>query len=262
MKPSKTYSRIRFTTSGTGPLLLFVPGLGLNTRIFDEVVARLAPKHRCLCLEFSGSVPPKEAQNCSIESLAQEVHQFLQHRNCVPHAVVGHSLGGFVAMHLSLISPSDVPNLILISSAAHGDPSLYTLFLPPNITSAQAVLEHNMSMCVAEPFRQSLAFDRAVQKQRHHSGSGKCFVPLLRASTQFNLVTRLPEIKSRTLIIWGKEDSLATADQTQLLARGISNAKTVYLENVAHLPQIEAPDPTAEAITRFLTSSTVQQQRY
>ncbi|MBN2341439.1 MAG: alpha/beta hydrolase [Deltaproteobacteria bacterium] len=247
-----TIERIVHTDTGEGPMLLFIPGLGLNTRIFTPMVTLLKQQFRCVCIEFSGPVPPGEARNCSIESLAAEVNTFLRRRQFNPHCVIGHSLGGFIAMRMTLAAPDLVPRMVLLASAALGDSSLVTRFMPNRLTHPNDRLQQNIAMCVSPNFASGELFSAVVSDQLHHSGSGRCFVPLLRAATRFDIRRDLPRIAGPTLIICGEADPIAPIAQSELLLQHIPGARLVCLPKVAHLPQVEAPTQTADAVIDFL----------
>jgi pimeloyl-ACP methyl ester carboxylesterase len=251
----QTYSRINSRITGTGPSLVLLPGLGLNLHIFDDLVAILEKQYQCVCLDFSGNVPISESNTCSIRSVALEIHTWLQQNKIVPESVIGHSLGGFIAMELALAVPDIVPTLVLISSTARGDDSLLELFIPPKPLPARKMLTRNMELSVYKPFRRTPAFKQAVANQAKYPGNGKCFMPLLRAATTFNIGNALRDIECPTLILCGRQDAVVSPALANSLLGGIPRNMMICLEKVGHLPQLEAPEQTAVGIQSFLRRS-------
>jgi pimeloyl-ACP methyl ester carboxylesterase len=250
-----TYSRINSRVRGTGPALLLLPGLGLNLHIFDPLVTILEKQYQCVCIDFSGDVPMPEANTCSIRSLALEIHTWLQEKEIAPDCVIGHSLGGFIAMELALAAPDIVPALVLISSTSRGDDSLLELFIPPRPLSAKKMLIRNMELSVYKPFRKTPAFKEAVANQSKYPGNGKCFMSLLRAATTFNIGDALREIECPTMILCGRQDTIVSPTRANALLGAIPSNMMICLEKVGHLPQLEAPEQTAVGIQSFLRRS-------
>ena len=61
----------------------------------------------------------------------------------------------------------------------------------------------------------------------------------------------LPEIKTSTLILWGREDALLGVDNVEVFQRELPNSRAVILEGVGHVPMAEAPEESAEAFRAF-----------
>jgi pimeloyl-ACP methyl ester carboxylesterase len=251
----QTYSRINSRITGTGPSLVLLPGLGLNLHIFDDLVAILEKQYQCVCLDFSGDVPTSESRTCSIRSVALEIHTWLQQNDIIPECVIGHSLGGSIAMELALAAPETVPTLVLISSTSRGDDSLLELFIPPKTLPARKMLTRNMELSVYKPFRRTPAFKQAVANQAKYPGNGKCFMPLLRAATTFNIRDALRDIECPTLILCGRQDAIVSPTQANSLLGAIPGNIMICLEKVGHLPQLEAPEQTAVGIQSFIRRS-------
>lgn len=250
-EPTDT-SRIRSKVSGEGSVLLLLPGLGLNVHIFDELVAKLESDYQCICLDFSGDVEGPAARDCSIDSLTEEVRAWLEENDISPHCVIGHSLGGCIGMKLAIQYPDLVSSLVLISTAAQGDASVFELFMPPNLMSQEELLRRNIEMSVSPSFRNTEAFERIIASQSRFPGTGKCFMPVLRSVSTFDITKSLRRIECPTLIIGGREDAMITPQLSAQLAAGIRASIMITFEKVGHLPQVEVPDQTAVGILSFL----------
>lgn len=252
MNDQPDISRIKSRITGQGSPLILLPGLGLNLHIFDALTARLEKEYQCVCLDFSGDVPAAMARDCTIDSITEEVRAWLMANHIEPHCFIGHSLGGFVGMQLATRYPDLVSSLVLMSTAAQGDASLFDLFVPSEMMSPAVLLRRNMEMSVFGNFKDSEAFRDALAMQTEYSGCGKCFMPLLRAATGFNIIDELRRIECPTLIISGREDTIATPNLAAQLASRIRSNVMITFENVGHLPQIEVPTQVSVGIMSFL----------
>ena len=63
---------------------------------------------------------------------------------------------------------------------------------------------------------------------------------------------RLDEVKTPTLIIWGRHDQLIDVSCVDILENGIPNAQSVVFEDVGHVPMIEKPKATGKHHVEFL----------
>ena len=63
---------------------------------------------------------------------------------------------------------------------------------------------------------------------------------------------RLHRVKAPTLIIWGAEDGIVTADYGRAYAAGIRGSQFIVIDDAAHYPHIEQPDAVLAALYSFL----------
>jgi pimeloyl-ACP methyl ester carboxylesterase len=65
---------------------------------------------------------------------------------------------------------------------------------------------------------------------------------------------RLGDVRAPTLIIWGRHDRVIDVSCVPVMESAIAGSKAVILEDIGHVPMVEAPKPTADAIKQFLRS--------
>ena len=101
-------------SGGSGQPLLFLHGTGCDTSDWAPVIERLPCEQRCLALDFRGhgqtSVP---TQRFTLADLADDVRHLADHLGLEKFVIVGHSLGGMVAMEMARRS-SRVVGLVLL----------------------------------------------------------------------------------------------------------------------------------------------------
>ena len=110
-----SWGEMAYLDSGSSrPPLLFLHGTGCDASDWIRVIKRLARNQRCIALDFRGhgqsSVP---TQPFTLGSLAEDVERFAHHLNLHELVIVGHSLGGMVAMEVARRS-SCVGGLVLL----------------------------------------------------------------------------------------------------------------------------------------------------
>lgn len=115
-------SKVAYLDVGSGQNVLLVPGWSLSPRIYSESARRLA------CMGFRVVVPEMYGSsarldlNGGIQGMAEMVAEFAQGVfGADDYFVVGHSLGGAIAIALSVFNPEKVSKLVLVNST--GDPT-------------------------------------------------------------------------------------------------------------------------------------------
>jgi pimeloyl-ACP methyl ester carboxylesterase len=114
---------LHYTAMGQGPTILLIHGLNGSTFSFRHLAPLLADGYRVLALDLMGfgySERPPHAEY-SLVAQAHLVNGFLDALGIEKAVVLGHSLGGAVAMHLAVMFPERVGRLILVDSASDSE---------------------------------------------------------------------------------------------------------------------------------------------
>ncbi|HAS46825.1 MAG TPA: alpha/beta hydrolase [Microscillaceae bacterium] len=114
---------LAYEISGTGPSVVLLHGFCENRTMWRHIVPHLASHYQVLTIDLGGfgesaHLLPKSA---SVAALAQQVQQLLHHLHISKTIVLGHSLGGYVALALAQINPLLCQGIGLIHSSAAAD---------------------------------------------------------------------------------------------------------------------------------------------
>jgi pimeloyl-ACP methyl ester carboxylesterase len=179
-----------------------------------------------------------------------------------PMVLVGASMGGAAAIDFALTYPEAVERLVLIDGAgfAKGPAvSRVVQWIPPIGRWATNFLRRPD---VRRKVSQNAYFDDA----RFVTADAECCAALhlemphwsealisFTASGGYNFLSdRISQISQPTLVIWGREDKiLGTKDATRF-TQTIADVKLVWIEQCGHVPHLEQPEATAQAIKDFL----------
>ena len=272
-------SLVRYASAGAasgGPVLLLVHGMASRASQWEQVMAVLGERFHVIApdlLGHGGSAKPRGdyslgAHACGIRDLLAALGH---HR----YTVVGHSLGGGIAMQFFFQFPERVERLALISSGGLGpevSPWLRAAALPgaeyvlPIITGswvrgagtyAGGVL-NRLGMTVSPGLSESLVgyaslSDPAAREAFVHTVRSVVDVRGQRvdARDRLHLAAHLP-----MLIVWGQKDSIIPDAHGIALAAENPAARLELFALSGHFPHLTEPGRLAEVVTDWMTTTT------
>ena len=262
---------ITYAEAGEGPVLLLIHGIAGEWENWREVIEPLARQHTVIAPDLPGhGASAPGGGDYSIGAMAASLRDLLITLGHDRVTLVGHSLGGGVAMQLAYQFPEMVERLVLVSSGGLGpevslvlraaalpgaDPFIYAtaglgqrvgatigrglsaIGLRPNADVAE-VLRGYASLTDPERRAAFLATLRSV------IGTGGQRVD---ATDRLYLAGLLP-----VLIVWGARDSIIPVRHGEDAHRAIPGSRLEIFEDVGHLPQLEAPGRFIAVLERFL----------
>ncbi len=247
-----------FKSSGAGPPVVFLHGLGGNRHAFDAQLAALADRYRCIAWDVPGYGGSAPLQEMTFATLSGSLNNLLDHLGIEPYAVVGHSLGGMVAQSW-LARGGGCEKLVLAqTSARFGKPGSDW-----NRDFLAARLQPLNNGQTPADFALELITGMFHNRNRHDAiqlGVGT-MAPLpaavyrqaIECLVTFDASSGLEQIRPRTLCLAAEHDNTAPAKTMQQMAARIPNAEFQCLPGTGHLAYIEAADAFSGAIDRFIS---------
>jgi pimeloyl-ACP methyl ester carboxylesterase len=268
---------VRDTPSEGGEPALCVHGLGGASTNWTDFAGLLAPwlAIESIDLPGFGRSGPAPDRDYSIAAHTQTVIRYLDQSGRGPVHLFGNSMGGVISILIAAQRPDLVRTLTLISPAVPdlrprrlGTDPLLALALVPGTAGlirrrisrypAQLRARSVIKLCFADPSRvppNRLA--EATEEIEHRDGLGWSTDALLRSLRGLvgtylrpghrGLWARMATITAPTLVVWGDRDRLVDVAMAPRVARTISGARLMVLDNVGHVAQLEEPEPTARA---------------
>jgi pimeloyl-ACP methyl ester carboxylesterase len=250
--------RLAYTRQGSGPALVIIHGIGGRKEDWFGVAQALAAHRTVLCMDLLGfGESGKDSPTLTIRMQAEAVAALLDAAGFVSAAVVGNSLGGWVAAVFATYHPKRVDKLVLIDAAGlkvtlSGPPPVN--FAPDNVEDMRTLLR----TVIESPFAHTTEFAAQALAGLRASGAaaslGKLFSGFADpASTDRPLDDVLPGVHAPALVLWGEQDRLfpaALADMvTAMLPAG---ARKELLPGAGHFPHIDNQADVVTALARFL----------
>jgi N-formylmaleamate deformylase len=112
------YPSFDVTKTGKGRPMILIPGLFCSGKVWDETVDHFKDRYTCYEITLPGFAGQPSIQSDSIlKIVARQLAQFTRDNNLQNPVIVGHSLGGFVALQMAVSYPDLVGDLVIVSSA-------------------------------------------------------------------------------------------------------------------------------------------------
>ena len=253
-----------YEITGAGEPLVLIAGLGYSSLMWHKMVPGLTQHFQVITFDNRGvGETDKPAGPYTAQMLADDTAGLLTALGISRAAILGHSMGGFIAQHLTLRHPPLVRKLVLVSTSAGGAthvkpaPEIAALLIRDPNEAIETRVRRARSMVTGPGFAETHPEDiaRAIEHAFRFPMSPEAYLRQLGAvETHFNRGTRarLSEIRVPTLVIHGDCDPLVPYPNGQVLAAEIPGAKFLTLPGVGHLPHVEAAEQFNRAVMEFL----------
>ena len=134
--PTPSASLIDVKVTGHGLPVVFIPGLATPGSIWDDTVAHFQTSHTCYVVTIAGfgGLPPVAKREHLLADVRDAIIDYLHGRNIKQAVIVGHSLGGVLALEIGIKAPDLPGGLVIVDSL----PFLAALMGPGVDTAADA----------------------------------------------------------------------------------------------------------------------------
>ncbi len=227
-----------FERGAEGTPLLFIHGAGGAHSNWLTLIRALQPR-RCIALDLPGHGLSSGGGCNSIEEYAGVVKTFVI--PLLPNskfALIGHSMGGLVSACFASQKPNLSAGVVLVSSG----------FSPPSPSPSKVPTKEEI--CRTLYSKKELV--RECLKQRLFMlERPEVLLKDLQASARFDYSKYKPDENTLKFVLTGAEDARITLEATEMAAKFL-NAPLVIIPECGHMPMIEKPEQTSEAVRQFL----------
>jgi len=240
--------------------LLFLHGLGSSSDRWGDIPEALSRYFHSISVDligFGGSDRPN--LNYSIGKFREFVLDFM-HEIRIDDGkttIIGHSLGGYIAAELAIEKPNMIESLVLIDSSGMLDKPTLLLrqYLDAAISASYEKLKAVFEQLAAQRWRVFPILIDVFIKRINMPGAKHAFGSAFHNSTTTQIgLDRLRKLQNvRTLIIWGRCDSLIPLKYSKPFTETIRNAYFEIIEDAGHAPFAEKPSIVCEILREFLS---------
>ncbi len=238
-----------YDIQGHGTPILMIHGSMSTHRVWDRQLV-LAKKYGLLFLDLPGHGQSEPFEgDITVQRFAGVVAQLIQEVDQKGVFVMGHSLGGAIALQLALDHASLLGGLVLVGTGAKLG------VLPAILEGLRIDYRSGIELATGQ-----MAFAKGADPALVERSKEEClqcpqevgytdFV----ACNNFDVRDRLGEIKLPSLVVVGDEDKLTPVKWSQYLTDHLLNAELTIIEHAGHMVMLEQPEKLNQAIDAFLS---------
>ncbi len=256
---------------GEGPPLVFLHGFGASRFTFRKWADALAREHALHLMDLFGcgaAPPPADGRYGPVEQ-AEAVVRYVREEDLRGATLIGHSLGGGVALLVALrlgdLGEADrLAGLVSVAGPA------YPQAIPRYIGLARLPLLGALLFAVARPERivrsvlDYIVFDKGTVDDEQVEGyaaplrtrvTRRALIRTARQIVPGNLAAlaaRFPEVRTPALLLWGRHDHIIPLWVGERLARDLPRSRLEVIERCGHVPPEERPEESLRVVREFL----------
>lgn len=243
--------KLFYVKEGEGFPVYLLHGAALTHSLWKPQLEVLRGRYSAIApdLPGHGRSDPLPSSSPSIRDYSEAVAGLMETLGTREAAVVGHSMGGAVALQLALDHPEKVRALVLANTGAKlGVSPLLLQVLRENFRGAMEVGWNSMLGGKGRRREEELKeLEGEMKRTRPEVGLAD-----FEACDAFDCRTRLSEIKKPVLIVGGRDDTLTPPWYQEYLHQKLEGSSLVILKEVGHLSMVEDPLSFNSALLDFL----------
>lgn len=247
------------------PPLVLLHGIGASGEDWEFQVPAFAPYCRVIVPDLRGFGRSPRGERYTIDAFAADVWAALDGLGVQHFNLVGHSMGGAVALCMAVTAPERIQRLVLADTLpsfevnSFGKLSLYLyrlimmrLFGPARLSGAVA------RALFPKPEQAALRARMAVRNMRHDRS---VYLHTLRGIKGWTVADRLSRLIMPTLVLAAEHDYFPRAD-AEAFAAALPNARLQIFPDTHHHLPMEIPQAFNAQILKFLTAPMLQCDRH
>jgi 2-hydroxy-6-oxonona-2,4-dienedioate hydrolase len=233
---------------GSGSVVLLLHGLFGNVQQWKPLVEALKTNFRVIVPRLPLFDVPTE--NNSVKHLTQVLHDFLEWHQLTDVNLVGHALGGQLAVTYTHRYPHRVNRLVLISSAGLAERN-------PFINPRDHVHDYDYVHDKVESafFKREFVSEDFVDEiyaTVQNISKRMALDHLMRSARNSGVGSFLHKIDHPVLLVWGLNDNVHVPEQALHFHDLLPNSEIKFIDECGHLPMVEQPTAFVRHVTHFL----------
>lgn len=260
--------KIRYIVRGSGSPVLLIHGIGEFLEVWWQNIGPLSEHYQVYAMDLLGhGLSDKPAVDYNLAFATEVAIRFAQSLGIERASLIGHSIGGVIAMTMAINFPEKVDKLILVDSGGLTNevPLLYRLCSLPLLgelmvgPTVKAGLRRGMKRAFYNP---DLVTEGMVDKDYQvlkMPGAKRAILSIIRHGVSLKglnpetvMLDKLHLIKSPTLLVYGAQDKVIPVKYAQNACDLIPNARLKVIEKCGHCPYIEKASEFNEVVIEFL----------
>lgn len=250
---------IHYEVFGRGNSVVLLHGWLGSWRYWMPTMEALADHYRTYALDFWGFGDSDKPGDCyGIDDYVRLVISFMDGLGIAQTALIGHSLGGVVALRVAMARPQRVKKVVLVDAPVQGS----------GLSVSLKLVRNPLSRLLARPSTLIGLWMRALKRvssdwtemydeiledtaKLDHSAVEQS----VRNMLELDLAPSLEQLYTHTLVVYGDKDEFVDPGQAHFFADGtVATAQVVILEGCRHFPFLDQPSKFNRLLKEFLES--------
>lgn len=266
---TRPVTSLHFESSGSGRPVLALHGYGATLFSWRHLPKGL-PDRRVIRVDLAGhgGSPPRADRRYSLADHAAQIIAFIAEQNLAEFDLIGHSLGGGVALMIALDfakrQPHAIGRLVLVDSVALPQPLPLLMKLIRAPLASVVLFSRLPGRMIVRAVSPAAYYNRrCITKEMIHAyaqnlataGGRRAMIETARQiipDDMPGLIARYHSLRLPTLLIWGRQDRVVSPAIGITLNTLIAGSKLILIEDCGHVPQEERPEIVISAIADFL----------
>lgn len=241
-----------------GRPLVFLHGFPFSRGVWQKQIDAFRSSYRVIAPDLCGfGVSPTRFSATTMTQYAEDVYALLHRLETGPVVLVGHSMGGYVALAFAAQYPEMLSGLVLVSTKAGSD--------PPEVASGRRttaekvktegvhVVVDAMASKMLSRHNQDESFIGQVRGLMASSHSVGVSGALLGMAEREDSTPLLAKIAVPTLVITGTDDAVMPREESEKLVHGIRDAQLSAIYPAGHLVAFEQPEEFNRVLKHWLS---------
>lgn len=264
---------LKYVDRGSGPVVVLIHGLlGVHSN-WEPQIDTLSRHYRVIAPDLFGhGASDKPAGDYSLSAHAATVRDLLVALDIASATLVGHSLGGGIAMQTLYLFPDRVERLCLVASGGLG-PEVSPLLRAATLPGSELVLPLLTSKAVSDATDKTLAlfnkiglFKLGASASEARKGfasvadaaTRRAFLATARSVISYNgqTVNATPHFANfqnlQALLVWGDEDAIIPQSHTENARAELPMGRIEIFKRAGHFPHLDYPDRFDRVFAEFM----------
>jgi aminoacrylate hydrolase len=249
---------LHYDRRGAGAPVVLIPGLGGDGRFWSGVADRLEPRFDLIIVDHRGAGrSDRPPGGYSIDGIAEDVLEVMDHAGVAAAHLVGHSTGGAIVQTLALDAPGRALTLVISGSWERPDARFRALFqarlalIEAGLAGPYQMLAHVLGHDVPWPDAREAELAAAIASAPQTLAPMEVTAARIRMLFGFDRSAELGAISHPTLVIGAVDDAMIPFHHAECLARLIPGARLLSVKG-GHLYPRSDPATFAEAVASFI----------
>jgi pimeloyl-ACP methyl ester carboxylesterase len=250
--------KVTFSDTGKGRVVVLLHGFLGSYEIWEQTISNLSKSYRVIAIDLPGHGGTDNFGYVhSMELLAKCVKAVLDHCRVKRYVLIGHSMGGYVALAFADLFPDNISGICLYHSSAYADSE----DKKRDRSRSVKVVKANHKIYTSEVIRNLFATKNLKYLKKELAFASR----IAGKMNKRGIIASLEGMKDRTdrriilalveypiMMVIGEHDNVLPAAQLLEQAEKIHNKQILYLEHDGHMGFLESPKVSYKALRRFL----------